>query len=146
MATGRRTIRTFADSGVLIAAARGDNRGVFSRAIEILDDPDRVFVSSDFIRLELMLKPMFYRLVEEVGVYEDFFAATAQWVSSSSDLLERAYDYGCRYGLNAMDALHIAAANIADADEFVTSERTQSPLSRIPGSVVTVRSIHASHP
>jgi predicted nucleic acid-binding protein len=89
-----------------------------------------------------MLKPTFNRQFEEVGFYEDFFAATMQWVSSSSDLIEQAYDYGCRYGLSALDALHIAAANVAEADEFVTTERPQGPLGRIPETIVNVRSVH----
>jgi len=43
--------RTFLDAGVLIAAARGS--GVIAvRAHTILDDPERVFVTSDYIRME----------------------------------------------------------------------------------------------
>ncbi len=35
-----------------------------------------------------------------------------------------------RHGLNAMDALHIAAAYLLDADELITTERPQKPLYR----------------
>ena len=46
-------IRTFVDSGVLITAARGSGESAHD-ALAILDDPDREFVSSFFIRLEVI--------------------------------------------------------------------------------------------
>jgi len=46
-------IRTYLDAGVLIAAARG-KEPIAIRALEILDDPNRQFVSSIFLRLELL--------------------------------------------------------------------------------------------
>jgi len=45
--------RSFIDAGVLIAAARGTDE-VAIRAIEILDDIDREFVSSSFVKLEVL--------------------------------------------------------------------------------------------
>jgi hypothetical protein len=41
---------TFLDSGVLIAAARGTDDNALL-ALQILDDPDRKFVFSIFVRL-----------------------------------------------------------------------------------------------
>jgi hypothetical protein len=49
--------RTFIDASVLIAAARGLGE-VASAALSALDDPEREFVSSAFIRLEVLLKPV----------------------------------------------------------------------------------------
>jgi hypothetical protein len=46
--------RTFIDTGVLIAAARGQN-DVAVRAMAILDDPNREFASSIFVKLEVLL-------------------------------------------------------------------------------------------
>jgi hypothetical protein len=40
---------TFVDAGVLIAAARGGNIQA-GRAMDILDDPERQFASSPFLR------------------------------------------------------------------------------------------------
>ncbi|HEX3723335.1 MAG TPA: PIN domain-containing protein [Nitrolancea sp.] len=139
-------IRTFIDTGVLIATARGETNEMFQRAFAILDDPNRLFVSSDFVRLELMPKPVFNRRTEEVAFYIDFFDATGDWVDSSAELIDQAYDYGCRFGLSAFDSLHIAAASLAGADEFVTTERIHSPLLRVPASVVLVRTIHSTRP
>ena len=35
------------------------------------------------------------------------------------------YQEAAEFGLGAMDALHIAAAVATEADEFITSEKTQ---------------------
>lgn len=50
--------RTYVDAGVLIAAARGKD-DVAVKAIQILDDPDREFVSSPFLRLEVLPKAVY---------------------------------------------------------------------------------------
>jgi hypothetical protein len=49
--------RTFIDTGVLIAAARGQN-DFAARAMAILDDPNREFASSIFVKLEVLPKAM----------------------------------------------------------------------------------------
>ncbi|HEX3723913.1 MAG TPA: PIN domain-containing protein [Nitrolancea sp.] len=145
MSSGGSISRTFLDASVLIAAFRGKDE-IFLSAFAILDDPDRVFISSDFVRLELMPKPVFHRRTEETTFYARFFASTIDWVDCSPILVQRAYDHGCQFGLNAVDALHIAAASLAGADEFVTIERIHSPLLRVPASVVLVRTIHSTRP
>jgi hypothetical protein len=48
-------IKTLIDSGVLIAAARGQG-STSLRAVEVLDDPNREFVSSPFLKLEVLPK------------------------------------------------------------------------------------------
>src|SRR2546430_2263132 len=52
-------IRTFVDSGVLITAARGSGESA-NDALAMLDDPDREFVSSFFIQLEVIPKPSYF--------------------------------------------------------------------------------------
>lgn len=55
-----RVIRTFLDAGVLIAAFRSRNT-VSTPALTLLDDPGRVFVTSDYVRLEVLPKPLYFR-------------------------------------------------------------------------------------
>jgi hypothetical protein len=52
--------RTFCDAGVLIAAARsvGPDR---LRALQLLEEPDSVFLTSPFIHLEVVPKTIFYK-------------------------------------------------------------------------------------
>ena len=71
--------RTFLDAGVLIAAARGT--GVIAlRAHAIPDDPERVFVTSDYIRMEVLPKALYHRQRQEVLLYERFFSRAVQIV------------------------------------------------------------------
>src|ERR1017187_8228928 len=53
-------IRTFLDSGILIAAARLVDPGA-ERALKLLDDPDRVFLTSPFVQLEVVPKAVFFK-------------------------------------------------------------------------------------
>ncbi|KUK98957.1 MAG: Uncharacterized protein XE11_2818 [Methanomicrobiales archaeon 53_19] len=57
---------TYLDSSVLIQAYRGE--GVSGeRAMRVLDDPDREFVVSDFLKLEVLPKPIFHAREDEVA-------------------------------------------------------------------------------
>lgn len=50
--------KTFLDAGVLISAARGTD-GMALQALEILDDTNRAFVSSIFVKLEVLPKAIY---------------------------------------------------------------------------------------
>ena len=63
---------TFIDAGVLIAAARGTDE-IARLAMQVLDDPDRNFASSLFIKLETLPKATFNRQEAERAFYEAFF-------------------------------------------------------------------------
>ena len=69
-------IRTFVDSGVLITAARGSGESA-NDALAMLDDPDREFVSSFFIQLEVIPKPSYFNRESELSFYNNFFDAVA---------------------------------------------------------------------
>jgi len=131
-------IVTFVDAGVLIAAARG-RADVSARAMAILDDPERSFVSSDFVRLEVLPKALFNRKPDEAEFYREFFRAVSHWPADTAAIVHRAYEIGVTFGLSALDALHIAAAISAGAEEFVTTEKSGKPLYRVTN--IRVRSI-----
>jgi predicted nucleic acid-binding protein len=123
-------IRTFVDAGVLIALARG-TLGQASRALALLEDPSREFVSSAFVRLEVMPKAAYHRMNDELAVYEDFFSSRVrEWARVDEELVAGAYREACEYGLSAADALHVAAAVACKADELVTTEVSTKPLHR----------------
>lgn len=127
---------TFVDAGVLIVGARG-NTDLSARALAVLGDPRRTFVSSPFVKLEVLPKPSYFRRAAEVSFYETFFEAVSVWVPASAELVERAQRVASTYGLACVDALHVAAALEAHADELVTAERPTSPLFRVVGMAVT---------
>lgn len=128
--------RTYLDSGVLIAAWQGKDE-VFVKAMAILDDPNRVFVISDFLRLETLPKPRFLQRLDEVAFMEAVFARAVQTVVPSSALTTNAIQMACTYDLAPLDALHISAALEAQVDEFVTAEKTTKPMFRVKELQVT---------
>ena len=67
-------VRTFLDSGVLLAAARSLGRDR-ERALQILEDADRTFVTSPFVHLELVPKAIFYKKRLEEAFYHEYFNA-----------------------------------------------------------------------
>jgi hypothetical protein len=125
-------ILTFVDSGVLIAAARGDHP-LQRRAIRILDDPERSFASSDIVKLEVLPKATYHRKEHEVQFYNAFFEAVDAWAELDGRLARRAMEEASRYGLGARDALHVAAALLLGADELVTIEKRSKPIHRPSG-------------
>lgn len=130
---------TFVDASVLIAAFRGQE-DVAIKAIEILDDPDRNFVSSDFVKLEVLPKPEYLHKVEEKEFYSAFFDAVAKWENISEQLVENAFNEACKVGLSAIDALHITMAKVAKADEFITAEKDTKPFFKVSDiAIKTIR-------
>jgi predicted nucleic acid-binding protein len=128
-------IVTFVDAGVLIAASRG-RTDVSAQAMAILDDPNRAFASSEFIRLEVLPKAIFNGKTIEAEFYSSYFQAVTHWPDNTDAVV--------RFGLAALDALHVAAALSVGAEELITTEKRSKPLHRTMG--ILVRSIQADSP
>ncbi len=121
--------RTFIDADLLIAAANGSS-AISEAALSVLDDPGRRFVTSDALRLEVLPKPVFFKR----GVEVDFLNAVFEMAEHqpwSLHTLSMALDFANRYGLGAMDAIHIATAVAAQVDEFVTGEQPTKPMFQV---------------
>ncbi len=113
-------IRTFCDAGVLIAAARAVGRDG-ERALQLLEEPDRTFLTSPFVRLEVLPKAVFYKKRLERLLYERYFDS-ATWFRDVAKIEAVAQEEAAKAGLGAMDALHLAAAYLSNAEEFITTE------------------------
>lgn len=134
--------RTFVDAGVLIAAATGRDPIVRPAAIAILDDPGRAFLSSAFVRLEVLPKAIYNRKPDEAAFYEAFFVDVAAWAEALDEVVTAAATEAERHGLGALDALHVAAAVALGAEELVTTERPEKPIHRTTSvRVVSIRSL-----
>ena len=129
--------RTFVDSCVLMAAFRGEE-DISRKAMEILDDPEREFVVSDYLRLEVLPKPTFNYRREEVEFMEAFLGVAPNFVTSAS-ITGLAIEIASTYDVQPMDSLHASIAIHAHVDEFVTLEKDTKPLFRIKD--LTVRSL-----
>ena len=124
-------VLSFIDSGILIAAARGNSPRA-QLALDILADSDRVFGSSIFIKLEVLPKSVCYKQALESEFYEAFFQGVTHWMSDLETLTQSAYQLACTYGLSGLDALNVAAAILLEADEFITTEKSTKPMYRVP--------------
>ncbi len=55
--------------------------------------------------------------------------------------MQDGYNIACKYGLSAMDALHIAAAISVGAEEFIITEKPTKPMYRVTGLKVVSLSL-----
>lgn len=122
-------ILTFVDAGVLIAAARGGTEQA-ERALGILEDPSRRFAASPFLRLEVVPQAAFNGRRAEMALYEAYFASVVAWATDLTAVVEQALSEASTYGVQAMEALHVAAAAIVGAQELVTTERPTRSIHR----------------
>ncbi len=132
--------RTYVDANVLIAAFRG-NREIAERALDVLDDPNRTLVVSDYLRLEVLPKPRFHHKEEEIEFMEAVFENASENVATSDKLTGKAVELASRYDMTPIDALHVGAAVIAGVDELVTMEKSTKPMCRV--TEVRVVSVHS---
>lgn len=132
-------MKTFIDPGVLMTAWRGQ-AAEQKRALAVLNDPRREFVSSPFVPLEVLPGACYYQQQDEIEFYGAFFARVQFWVTDCDQIAADALDVARRFGLGPMEGIHLAAALLAGAAEFVTAARPPSPFSKVTGiAVLTVR-------
>jgi predicted nucleic acid-binding protein len=124
-------IRTFIDSGVLIQAIRGEEK-LANKALEILEDTNREFASSIFLKMEVLPKAIYNNQPGEVQFYQEYFESVTYWAMDINQIILNAYREASQYGLGAMDALHIASALSLKATEFITSEKVNKSIHRTP--------------
>jgi hypothetical protein len=125
-------VLTFLDAGGLLSAARLSSPHRL-KALTLLADSRRKFVTTDFIKRETTLKCDYHGYRQQVEFYEDFFENVDIFLTDVEPIIAGAYQAGKQYGLNALNALHISAALLAQADEFVTTGRPNSPFQNVRG-------------
>jgi hypothetical protein len=123
-------LRTFLDSGVLLMAWRGSREDA-RLAITVMEDESRTFFSSQLVRLELVPKAAYFKRHDEVRFYESFFSKVNGKQTITPDFVMRAERLAARYGLSAIDALHIEAAIAQRVEEFITIEGKEKPMFRV---------------
>jgi len=128
-------IRTFLDSGVLITGYNGP-ADLREKALALLEDSTRIFLSSPFIWHEICPKAQFNRRHREYRFYREYFQRAATF-NDVRLILDRASRESARSGVSAMDSLHIAAAHLLGADEFVTTEKPGKSIYRT--SLIRIR-------
>lgn len=132
-------ILTFVDASILIYAAVKPSAQTFARrmrALQVLNDPGREFVASEFLRLEVLPMARYFSKQREVNFYDTYFESIRLW-APDKDLLSPAYETASKHGLGAMDALHISAAAYFSA-EFVSAEKLTKPIYRAYANISSI--------
>jgi hypothetical protein len=112
-------IRTFVDSCVLIGLGRlkeADRPLV----MPLMYDPERQFVVSPFVELEVIPTPLRAGYLDQVRFYREFFTA-----ADSVDprrIIEETLEVLLETSMPLADALHVGAASAAGCHELVTIE------------------------
>lgn len=132
---------TYLDTGVLISAFAGTDE-VAAKAFELLDDENRKFVASEFLKIELIPKPTFNKQTEALEFYNTYFENTVGIQDITQELVQAAFELACEHGLGGIDAMHFQSAVMMNASEFYTKEKATKPFFRINSPNVSVYSIH----
>ena len=97
--------------------------------MEVFADPSLTLVASAFLRLELA--PHAASASTERAFVERLLAEIAIWVPADDALVLRAGELRTAYALAPLDALHVAAAERAGVDRFLTLEKPGKPIYRV---------------
>jgi predicted nucleic acid-binding protein len=108
-------ILTYVCSGVLIYAGKGVTEAA-SLALPFLTDDNREYVTSEYVRLEVLPKPVCYKNDTEAAFYNSFFAVNTRVIPTSVALLDLAMEEACNLGLSAIDAINVACAVFGGAE------------------------------
>ncbi|MFN6033269.1 MAG: hypothetical protein ACK48B_04290 [Dolichospermum sp.] len=93
-------IRTFIDAGVLIYADRSQGE-IAEKALQILEDENREFASSIFLKLEVLPKAIYNHQKSEVKFYEAFFEEVSYWAKDINTIIATAYEQSSKFGVGA---------------------------------------------
>ena len=118
--------RTYLDTGVLIEAAAGKGPRT-EAALRLLRDPDRLFLSSPYLDLELLPQVIKNRFREQQAFLETYLASTER-IEDWNAIFRVAFREASRSPVSGMDALHVAAAHLLKADELITTEKPGKPI------------------
>jgi predicted nucleic acid-binding protein len=135
------SIKTVIDSCVLRTAFEG--KGEANRkAIEALDDTNREFMAVDFVALELIPKPFFYKFQDQADFYKSFFDGAPIHVKVTKDVTSLALRLASEHDIHPMDSLIVSSAIIGGADELITMEKQTKPMHKV--KEVKIISLHTS--
>lgn len=121
---------TYLDSNVLIAAAKG-TEVLSERALRLIDDPMRQFVSSPFLRIETLhssaykvrLKNIEVGIQEQVDFYLEYLGSADVPFEDAGMAVAKAEEIAAKYGIDALDSMHVAVALLVQAVEFITTDK-----------------------
>jgi predicted nucleic acid-binding protein len=95
-----------------------------------MKDQHHFFIASPFLYLETMPKALYHQRSSEVEFYRTYFDSVRIWINDVESIVRIARDESEQCGLAALDALHVAAAYLAEAEVLYTLEQIGKPIHR----------------
>jgi predicted nucleic acid-binding protein len=120
---------TYLDSNCLVAVADAE-RGRREKALVLMNDSQRVFIYSPFTRLETLSLAMHYRKPARAAIFRWYLNRCAFISDNLTEIMNEAQRQAEKYGIAGIDACHIAAAIVGQANEFYTFEKPTKPMFR----------------
>ena len=134
--------KAFIDSCVLILAAKAQEDDVVRRAMEELNRDDVTYLYSTLVQMEVLPSPRRNNRQDEQAFMEAYFAS-AEKVECGEAAQEHALNLMFSVaGLLPVDAMHLSAATLGGASEFVNAEGGTKPMNNVGDQLpITVRTI-----
>ena len=92
------------------------------RRTYLLGEVKRIFLSCPYLDFELLPQVVQNTNRVQQNFLEAYLAATIR-IEDFGAIFRTAFKEACGSPVNGMDALHIAAAHLLEADEFITTEK-----------------------
>jgi predicted nucleic acid-binding protein len=131
-------MRLYLDAAAIIYAVEGAPalQGLVAGRITETVAADGLLLTSRLSRLETRVRPLREGRTDLLARYDEFFTRrNVAMIELSAAVVERATGLRARYGFKTPDALHLASAIDAGAEEFLTGD---SELARCPDLRVEV--------
>lgn len=122
-------IRTYLDTNCLIAYADAEVLRQ-AKVVTLLNDPNRAFMYSSFTTLETLALALHYRKPQRAWFFRYYINLCMHHSENVTEILHEAHRQAEKYGIVGIDACHIAAAIVGQADEFYTFEKPTKPMFR----------------
>ncbi|MEA2640456.1 MAG: hypothetical protein QOF51_1850 [Chloroflexota bacterium] len=97
----------------------------FAAATDLrLSGPDIELVASDLTRLECRVKPLRDGNADLLQDFDNYFTnACTTIIGLTTEVIDKATEIWAIYGFRTPDAIHLAAAILANSDVFLTNDR-----------------------
>lgn len=130
--------RTYLDTGVLLAAYKGDE-AASDRAMAIIADEERSFIASDLLTIECVCPAIRSRHFAQAAFCSEFINS-CDHIELNRDISQSAIQFLSNHAIQIIDAMHICAAVHAGAEEFITTEAVTKPFFQlaVPLSVISI--------
>ena len=120
---------TYLDTNCLIAYADAEPQRR-AKFMALLSDPQRAFMYSSFTTLETLALALHYQKPQRAWFFRFYLNLCAYHSDNLVEIMREAHRLAEKYGVVGLDACHLAAAIVGQAEEFYTFEKPTKPLFR----------------